>query len=81
MWNLKNDTNILIQETERDSQTQKINLQLTNETLSGRINQEVGFNRYTLLYIKQIINKDLLYSTENSSQYSLITYMGKGSEK
>ena len=25
--------------------------------------------------------KDLLYSTENSSQYSVITYMGKESEK
>ena len=33
------------------------------------------------LYIKQIINKDLLYSTENSTQYSIITYMGKESKK
>ena len=37
----------------------------------------VWINRYTLLYIKQVINKDLLYSTENSAQYSVITYMGK----
>ena len=36
---------------------------------------------YTLLYIKQIINKDLLYSTMKSTQYSIITYMGKESEK
>ena len=35
-------------------------------------------NIYTLLYI---INKDLLYSTENSIQYSVITYMGKESKK
>ena len=27
----------------------------------------------TLLYLKQIINKDLLYSTGNSAQYSVIT--------
>ena len=31
--------------------------------------------------IYKIINKDLLYSTENSTQYSVITYMGKESEK
>ena len=47
----------------------------------GRINQEVGINIYTLLYIKQVVNKDLLNSTENSAQYSVITYMGKESEK
>ena len=32
-------------------------------------------------YIKYITNKDLLYSTGNSTQYSVITYMGKESEK
>ena len=42
--------------------------------VGGRgINQEFGINIYTLLYIKQIINKDLLYSTGNSAQYSVIT--------
>ena len=33
------------------------------------------------LYIKQITTVDLLYSTGNSTQYSVITYMGKESEK
>ena len=47
----------------------------------GGINQEVGINIYTLLYTKQIINKDLLYSTGNSTQYSVITYMRKESKK
>ena len=47
----------------------------------GGINSEFGINIYTLLYIKQIINKDLLYSTGKSTQYSVITYMGKESEK
>ena len=42
----------------------------------GRINWEFGFNRYTLLYIK-MINKDLLYSTRNCTQYLVITYKGK----
>ena len=31
--------------------------------------------------IKQITNKDLLYSTRSSTQYSVITYMRKESEK
>ena len=45
------------------------------------INWEFGINIYTLLYIKQIINKDLLYVTGNSTQNSVIAYMGKESEK
>ena len=44
----------------------------------GGINEESEMNIYTLLYI---INKDLLYSTENSIQYSVITYIGKESKK
>ena len=42
-----------------------------------RVNQESGVNIYTLLYIKQITNKVLLYSTENYAQYFTITYKGK----
>ena len=33
-----------------------------------------------LTCIKQITRKDLLYSTENSTQYFVIAYMGKESE-
>ena len=36
---------------------------------------------YTILYIKLITNKDLLYSTGNSTQYSVMTYMAKGPKK
>ena len=36
---------------------------------------------HTLLYIKYIANKDLLYSTGNSTQYSVMAYMGKESKK
>ena len=78
VWNLKNDTNELIYKTEIDSQTQKTTLWLRKgKGGEGGINQEFGNNRYTLLYIKQIINKDLLYSAENYTQYSVITYMRK----
>ena len=33
----------------------------------------------TVIYIKKITNKDLLYSTVNFTQYSMMTYMGKDS--
>ena len=45
------------------------------------INWEIGIDVYTLLYIKYITNKDLLCSTGNSTQYSVMTYMGKESKK
>ena len=41
----------------------------------------VGINRYVLLYINQINNKDLLYNTGNSIQYVVITFNGKEYEK
>ena len=48
---------------------------------SGGINWEIGIDMYTLLYIKQIINKDLLHSTHSSTQFSVMTYMGKEPKK
>ena len=36
---------------------------------------------YTLVYIKQIAYKNLLYSTGNSTQYSVMVCMRKESEK
>ena len=55
---------------------------VTKAERSGEeINQEFGINRYTPLYIKQVTNKDLLYSTENYTQYLVITYKGKESER
>ena len=47
----------------------------------GGIDWEFGINIYTLPCLRHITNKDLLYSTGNSAQYSVITYMGKESEK
>ena len=35
------------------------------------INQELGMNTNTLLYIQEITSKDLLYSTGNFTQYNL----------
>ena len=49
--------------------------------VGGGINQEFGVKIYTLLYTKQITNKNLLYSTGNSTQYLVITYNRKESKK
>ena len=80
MWNLKMDINELIHKTDTDSQTKKQTYFYQRGEM-GKINQGVGINIETLVYIKQIINKDLLYSTGKSTQYSVVTYMGKESGK
>ena len=55
---------------------------VTKGERGGRgINKEFGISRYKLLYIKEINNKVLLYSTENYIQYLVINYNGKESEK
>ena len=38
-------------------------------------------NIYTLLYMKFVTNKDLLYSAGNYSQHLVINYNGKETEK
>ena len=80
MWNLKNNTNELLYKTKTDSQTQEINLWLLKGK-GGGINKEFGINRYILLYVKQIANKDPLNSTGNSVQYLVIAHNGKEPEK
>ena len=42
---------------------------------------KLGINGYTLLYIKWITNKDLLYSTGDYIRYLVITHKGKKSGK
>ena len=50
----------------------------------GNVNgkDKLGFwiNIHTILHIKKIANKDLLYSTGKSTRYSVKTYVGKESE-
>ena len=45
------------------------------------INGEIGTDMYTPLHVKQITNKDLLYSTGKSTQYSVTAYTGKESKR
>ena len=60
-------------------QTQKLSHFLTvTQLVSGRAKIKT---QIALLYINYITNKNLLYSTENSTLYSLITHMGKESKK
>ena len=57
------DANEFIYKTEIDSQTLETNLWLPNWKAGGEINEELGINRYTILYGNVDKHKDLLYST------------------
>ena len=46
------------------------------EGCGERIVREFGIYMYTVLYLKRITNKDLLYSTENSAQCYVAVWMG-----
>ena len=43
--------------------------------------REFGMDRYILLYLKWITNKDLLYSTGNSAQCYVAAWKGGGLEE
>ena len=47
----------------------------------GGVNWEIGVDMYILLYIRSITNKNLLYCRGNFTQYSVMAYVGNGSEK
>ena len=54
---------------------------VTGGKVEGRVKWEIGIDIYTLLYIKSITNKNLLHSTGNSTQYTVMTFMGIESKK
>ena len=70
-------TNELAYETERDSQTQRTNLWFwAGGWGEGEgIVREFGMGMCTLLYLKWIANKDLLYSTGNSAQCQVAAWL------
>ena len=45
------------------------------------MNWETEIDKYMLLYIKQITNKDLVYSTENDTKLSVMDIKGEESKK
>ena len=71
------NTNEVIYKTETGPQTWKTNSWLPEEKSCGRryggINWEFAIDMYTLLYLRQITNKNLPHSTRISAQYSLTT--------
>ena len=54
---------------------------VTRGERGGGIHWEIGIDIYSQPYIKWITNKDLLYSTGNCTQYSVMIYMRKESKK
>ena len=75
MWNLnRNDIDELTQNKKRLTD-------LENKLMVARgegIVREFGMDMYTLLYLKQITSKDLLYSTWKSGQCYVAIWMGGG---
>ena len=61
----------------RDTDIENKRMETKGDRGSGGMNWETGVNIYKLLtlYIKKITNKTLLYSTGNSTQCSVVTYM------
>ena len=83
MWNLKTyNTNKLIYKPETDWDTGNT-FMITKEGRgrSRRDKEEFGNKRCTQLYIKQVNNKVILYSTGNYIWYLVITYNGKNLKK
>ena len=75
MWNLKKGINEPTCTTEIELQMQKTNYGY-QMVRGGR--DKLGGCDWHILYTKQITNEDLLYSTGNPTQHSVITYMWKG---
>ena len=71
-----NDTNELIYKTETDSQMYRTNLKLSGGRVGRKDSRECVIDVYTLLYLKWITNKDLLYSTGNTAQCYVAVWMG-----
>ena len=83
MWNLTEkkmiQMNLFTKQTHR-FQKQTYGYQREMQGVGGAV-EELGINIHTLLYIKQIINNDLLYGTGSSTKYSVINYMEKNLKK
>ena len=74
MWNLeRNATNELTKKKE----THRLRKQTYGCWEEGIVT-DFGKVMYTLLYLKWITNKDLLYSTWNSAQCCVAAWMGVG---
>ena len=69
--------NLFVRQKQTDFENQTYGYHRGNRGGEGETRRNVT---QTFMYVKQIINKDLLRSTGKSTHYCVITYMGKGSE-
>ena len=68
----------------KQKQTQRLQNQTygyKGEMLGRGINWEVWIYMYTILYMEYISKKDLQHNRGKSTQYSVLIYMGKETEK
>ena len=78
VWNLKkNDTNELTKQKYSHRCGKQTYGYQAGEGRRG-IHWEIQKDIYTPLYVKQITNEDLLYSTGNTSQYSVLICIAQG---
>ena len=76
----KIQTNLFITNLQQIYRLQKQTYGYQRAKAGGRDEWGVGIDICTLC-MEWMVNGDLLFSTENSTQYSVITYMGKEFEK
>ena len=82
MWNLKKEiTNELISRKDRLTDFENFMVTKGDRWGMGGMDWGFGIGICTLSYIELLANGDLLYCTENSTQYSVIIYVGKESKR
>ena len=79
MWTLKKDSNEFICRTETDSHRPRGQTygHQRRQVFGGGMDWGFGTGIHTLRYMEWMASGDLLYSTGNSTQYSIIIYTGK----
>ena len=77
----KNGTDELICKAEIRVTDVENKLMVTKRGKGDGKNWEVEIDIHTFIYIKQITNEKLLYTTGNSTQCSVVTYMGRKYKK
>ena len=81
MWNLKQTVQMNLFTKQKQNHSCRKQSYGYPKGTGGGISWETGIDIYTLLHIKQVTNKDLLYRIGNSTQFSVMAYMGKESKK
>ena len=66
----------LLRNQKETHRLKRMNLWSPRGRIEGR-DREFGMDTYTLLYLKWIMNKDLLYSTGNSARCYVAAWMGE----